>query len=66
MATFLGKASIFATMVLYAMEAAERFGVPGSGTRASFGSSSTPSAGIVAVSMLDKAAFLRRLFGRSV
>lgn len=65
-ATFLGKASVFATMVLYAMEAAERFGVPWVGDPRVVRIVEYLVAGIVVVSMADKAAFLRRLFGRSV
>jgi phosphatidylglycerophosphate synthase len=65
-ATFLGKASIFALMVLYAMEAAERFGVPWVGDPRVVRIFEYLVAGIVVVSMFDKAVFLRRLFGRSV
>lgn len=65
-ATFLGKASVFSTMVLYAMEAAERFGVPWVGDPRVVRIVEYLVAGIVVVSMADKAAFLRRLLGRSV
>jgi cardiolipin synthase len=65
-ATFLGKASIFSTMVLYAMEAAERFGVPWVGDPRVVRIFEYIVAGIVVVSLADKAVFLRRLFGRSV
>jgi phosphatidylglycerophosphate synthase len=64
--TFLGKASIFAVMVLYAMEAAERFGVPWVGDPHVVRIFEYIVAGIVAVSLADKAVFLRRLLGRSV
>ncbi len=65
-ATFLGKASIFSTMVLYAMEAAERFGVPGVGDPRVVRIFEYLVAGVIVVSLADKAVFLRRLFGRSV
>ncbi len=65
-ATFLGKASIFSTMVLFAIEAAERFGVPGIGDPQVVRIVEYVVGGIVAISMADKAAFLRRLFDRSV
>jgi phosphatidylglycerophosphate synthase len=65
-ATFLGKASIFATMVLYAMEAAERFGVPWVGDPRVVGIFEYLVAGVVVISLADKAVFLRRLFSRSV
>jgi cardiolipin synthase (CMP-forming) len=64
--TFLGKASIFSTMVLFAMEAAERFGVPWAGDSRVVRIFEYVVGGIVAASMFDKAAFLRRLFSRSV
>lgn len=63
-ATFLGKASIFATMVLYAMEAAERFGVPWVGDPRVVRIIEYAVAGIVVASLADKAFFLKRLFGR--
>jgi CDP-diacylglycerol--glycerol-3-phosphate 3-phosphatidyltransferase len=65
-ATFLGKASIFSTMVLYAMEAAERFGVPWVGDPRVVRIFEYLVAGVIVVSLADKAVFLRRLFGRSV
>jgi CDP-diacylglycerol--glycerol-3-phosphate 3-phosphatidyltransferase len=65
-ATFLGKASIFAVMVLYALEAAERFGVPWVGDPRVVRIFEFVVAGIVVVSLADKAVFLRRLFRRSV
>ncbi|MCX7032166.1 MAG: CDP-alcohol phosphatidyltransferase family protein [Spirochaetes bacterium] len=64
--TFLGKASIFAVMVLYAMEAAERFGVPWVGDPRVVRIFEYIVAGVVVVSLADKAVFLRRLLGRSV
>lgn len=64
-ATFLGKASIFAVMVLYAMEAAERFGVPWVGDPRVVRLMEYLVAGVVVVSLADKAVFLKRLLGRS-
>jgi phosphatidylglycerophosphate synthase len=71
--TFLGKASVFSTMVLFAMEAAERFSVPWVGDPRVVRIVEYAVGGIVAISMVDKAAFLRRRFsgrtgarGRSV
>jgi phosphatidylglycerophosphate synthase len=66
LATFLGKASIFATMVLYAMEAAERFGVPLVGDPRVVRIFEYIVAGIIVVSLADKAVFLWRLLNRSV
>ena len=65
-ATFLGKASIFAVMVLYAMEAAEHFGVPWVGDPRVVRVMEYLVAAVVIVSLADKAVFLKRLFGRSV
>ena len=53
-------------MVLYAMEAAESFGVPWIGDPRVVGIFEYLVAAVVVVSMFDKAVFLRRLFGRSV
>jgi CDP-diacylglycerol--glycerol-3-phosphate 3-phosphatidyltransferase len=64
--TFLGKASIFTVMVLYAMEAAEHFGVPWIGDPRVVRIFEYIVAGVVVVSIADKAVFLRRLFSRSV
>jgi phosphatidylglycerophosphate synthase len=63
-ATFLGKASIFAVMVLYAMEAAERFGVPWVGDPLVVEVMEYLVASVVVVSLADKAVFLKRLFSR--
>jgi cardiolipin synthase (CMP-forming) len=63
--TFLGKAMVFAVMVLYAMEAAERFGVPWVGEPRVVRVMEYLVAGVVVVSLADKAVFLKRLFGRS-
>ncbi len=62
--TFLGKAMVFAVMVLYAMEAAERFGVPWVGDPRVVGVMEYLVAAVVVVSLADKAVFLKRLFGR--
>ncbi len=61
-ATFLGKASVFAVMVLYLMETAEYFSVPWIGHPAAVGVVEIAAAVVVGVSFLDKAAFLVRLF----
>jgi len=64
--TFLGKASVFSTMVLFAMETAERFGVPWIGDPRVVRVIEYAVGGIVALSMADKVVFLQRLFcGRS-
>lgn len=60
--TFAGKASIFALMVLYAMEIARLFSVPWIGEEAVVRIVSYVVAGIVAASMVDKAIFLARRF----
>jgi phosphatidylglycerophosphate synthase len=65
-ATFLGKASVFSTMVLLAMEAARRFGVPWIGDARVVGIIEYVVGGIIVVSMADKALFLKRRFDRSV
>lgn len=61
--TFLGKAMVFAVMVLFAMEAAERFGVPWVGDPRVLRVMEYLVAAVVAVSALDKVAFLRRRLG---
>jgi phosphatidylglycerophosphate synthase len=63
--TFLGKAMVFAVMVLFAMEAAERFGVPWVGDPRVVRVIEYLVAAVVVVSLADKAVFLKRLFGRS-
>ena len=60
--TFAGKASIFALMVLYAMEIARLFSVPWIGDEAVVRIVSYVVAAIVAASMVDKALFLARRF----
>jgi phosphatidylglycerophosphate synthase len=62
LSTFLGKASIFALMVLYVMEIAGLFGVPWIGNGLVVRIVEYVVALIVAVSMVDKAIFLRREF----
>jgi phosphatidylglycerophosphate synthase len=60
--TFAGKASVFALMVLYAMEVARLFGVPWIGDERVVRIVSYVVAAIVAASMVDKAIFLVRRF----
>jgi len=62
LATFLGKASIFSLMVLYAMEVARLFSVPWIGDETVVRIVSYIVAGIVAVSIVDKGIFLGRKF----
>jgi len=62
LATFLGKASIFALMVLYAMEVARLFWVPWIGDDTVVTVILYVVAVIVAVSIVDKAVFLARHF----
>lgn len=62
LATFLGKASIFALMVLYAMEIARLFEVPWIGDVRVVTIIQYITAVIVAVSVVDKAIFLARGF----
>ena len=64
-ATFLGKASIFALMVLYVMEIAGLFGVPWIGNELVIRILEYAVALVVAVSMVDKALFLRREFRKT-
>ena len=61
-ATFLGKASIFSLMVLYAMEVARLFSVPWIGDETVVRIVSYVVAAIVAVSIVDKAIFLGKRF----
>ncbi len=63
-ATFLGKASIFATMVLYVMELAERFGVPGIGDPLVVFIIEWVVAAVIIASVVDKGIFLRRRFAK--
>ncbi len=65
LSTFLGKASIFALMVLYVMEIAGLFGVPWIGNDLVIRIVEYAVALIVAVSMVDKAIFLRRAFQKA-
>ena len=62
LATFLGKMSIFALMVLYAMEVAQMFGVPWIGDSRVVDVMEYIVAVIVVVSMADKVIFLARRF----
>jgi len=62
LATFLGKASIFATMVLYVLAVAEFLGVPWIGEPIVVRIVLYIVTGIVVVSFADKAIFLARMF----
>jgi cardiolipin synthase len=62
LATFLGKASVFATMVLYVMELAEHFDVPVIGAHLVVRIFEYLVAAVIAASMVDKAVFLARMF----
>ncbi len=62
--TFAGKASVFAVMVLYAMEVAELFRVPLIGDAAVVRIVEYAAAVVVAVSIVDKAVYLGRLLAR--
>jgi phosphatidylglycerophosphate synthase len=64
LATFLGKASIFALMVLYALEIAELLSVPWIGDETVVRIMEYLVAAVVAVSVVDKALFLWRMFTR--
>jgi phosphatidylglycerophosphate synthase len=65
LATFLGKASIFALMVLYVMEIAGLFGVPWIGNALVVQIVEYVVALVVLVSMVDKAIFLRKMFRKA-
>jgi cardiolipin synthase len=65
LATFLGKASIFALMVLYALEIAKLLGVPWIGDKTVVRIMEYLVAAVVAVSVVDKAVFLWRMFTRA-
>jgi len=65
LATFLGKASIFALMVLYVMEIAGLFGVPWIGNALVVQIVEYVVALVVAVSMVDKAIFLAARFRKA-
>ncbi len=60
--TFVGKVSIFALMVLYAMEIARLFSVPWIGNETAVTIVLYMAAAIVIASMIDKGIFLRRRF----
>ena len=61
-ATLLGKASIFATMVLYVLEIAEQFDVPWIGNSVVVRVMEWVVAGIIVASVVDKGIFLGRRF----
>jgi phosphatidylglycerophosphate synthase len=63
-ATFLGKASIFATMVLYVLELAQHFRVSVIGDRLVVTIMEWVVATIIVVSVADKGIFLRRRFAQ--
>lgn len=65
LATFLGKASIFALMVLYVMEIAGLFGVPWIGNALVVRIVEYAVALVVVVSMVDKTIFLTRMFQKA-
>jgi CDP-diacylglycerol--glycerol-3-phosphate 3-phosphatidyltransferase len=65
LSTFLGKASIFALMVLYVMEIARRFGVPWIGHEIVVQIMEYAVAIVVVISLVDKAIFLRRKFSKA-
>ena len=65
LATFLGKASIFAVMVLYVMEVAGLLGVPYIGNGTVVRVMEYTVAGVILVSFVDKAIFLARMFSTS-
>jgi phosphatidylglycerophosphate synthase len=60
--TFLGKASIFAVMVLYVLEAAGLLGVPYIGAELVVRIVEYAVAAVIAASFVDKAVFLIRMF----
>jgi phosphatidylglycerophosphate synthase len=64
-ATLLGKTSIFATMVLYVLELAERFSVPGIGNPLVVFVVEWVVAAIIVVSVADKGIFLMRRFAKA-
>ncbi len=63
-ATFLGKASIFATMVLYVMELAQLFRVPVIGDPVVVSVIEWVVAGIIVASLVDKGVFLGKRFSQ--
>jgi CDP-diacylglycerol--glycerol-3-phosphate 3-phosphatidyltransferase len=62
LATFLGKASIFATMFLYLLETAEYFSIPVIGYPLVVRVFEIVAAAVIVASFFDKAVFLRKLF----
>jgi phosphatidylglycerophosphate synthase len=62
LATFLGKASVFAVMVLYVMEIAGMLGIPWIGNETVVTVVEYVVAAVIAVSFVDKAVFLTRMF----
>lgn len=64
-ATFLGKSSIFATMVLYVLELAERFSVPVIGSSLVVFIMEWVVAAVIVASVVDKAIFLGRRFAKA-
>jgi len=64
-ATFPGKSSIFATMVLYVLELAQRFGVPVIGNSLVVFIMEWLVAAVIVASLVDKAIFLGRRFANA-
>ena len=62
LATFLGKASIFASMFLYVLELAEHFGLPVIGYPIVVRLFEYLVAGVIVASVVDKTIFLARMF----
>ncbi len=60
--TFIGKASIFATMALYLLETAEYFGIPVIGHPIVVRVFELAAAAVIVASFFDKVPILRRLF----
>jgi phosphatidylglycerophosphate synthase len=65
-ATFLGKASIFAVMLLYLLETAEYFSLPVIGYPPVVRIVEILTAAVIVASILDKAIFLRKLFREEI
>jgi phosphatidylglycerophosphate synthase len=66
LSTFFGKASIFATMVLYVLEVAEYFNIPFIGNSVVVRVFEYLVAAVIVVSFVDKAIFLTRLFSGAI
>ncbi len=62
LATFLGKASVFAVMVLYVFEIAGLLGIPWIGNDTVITIVEYVAAAVIAASFVDKAVFLTRMF----